>query len=270
MPLLRHRAGSGEPLVLIHGVASSWRDWKPVLPALERRFDVVALALPGHYEAPDFAPRVPATVDGLIAAVATELDRLALARPHLAGNSLGGWIALELAARGRAVTVSALAPAGLATAEEARAMERAVLRNHRLARVVSALSPIVAHSRLVARMVLAGSVRDASRIDPRETAYKLNAFARCPRFRELLRDLCARRVEHLADVRCPALVVWGDEDRRLPVAHAERFARAIPHARVAILPGAGHLPMWDDPAAVAELIADFALPEPARAQAVAR
>jgi pimeloyl-ACP methyl ester carboxylesterase len=256
--LLRHRAGRGEPLVLVHGVASSWRDWGPILPRLERRFEVVALALPGHFEAPDFAPGVPAALPSLVDAVESELDAQGIADAHLAGNSLGGWIALELARRGRARSVVALAPAGLSTADEARSLERGVRRNHSLARVLAPLAPLFARSRLAARLLLAAAVRDPARIDPQEAAYKLKAFAGCPRFRELVADLCARTARGLETIRCPVLVVWGDADRRLPVRQASRFATAIPAARLVVLPGVGHLPMWDDPDAIADLIVDFA------------
>jgi pimeloyl-ACP methyl ester carboxylesterase len=266
--LVRHRAGRGDPIVLIHGVASSWRDWKPVIPLLEERFEVVALALPGHYEAPDLAPGVAATVPALVDALEDEIDRLGIAPPHLAGNSMGGWIALELARRGRARSVAALAPAGLSTPEEARALGVAVRRNHRLARVLAPLAPAVARSHLLASCALAGTVRERRRIDPEEAAYKLKAFARCPRFDELVADLCSRAALGLERIACPVLVVWGDADRRLPVEQARRFVDAIPGARLAMLPGSGHLPMWDAPEAVARLLGELAgaaAPRPAAA-----
>src|SRR3954469_17571642 len=74
---------------------SSWRRWKPLLPMLTDRHDVIAVDLPGFGTAPPLADRTP-TAAGLADAVEAELDRLGLGRVHVAGNSLGGWIALEL------------------------------------------------------------------------------------------------------------------------------------------------------------------------------
>src|SRR3954449_5289051 len=113
MGLTQHRAGRGEALVLLHGLGLTWLCWKPVLPALEAVHDVVALDLPGFGASPALDDGRRPTVGALADAVEAELDRLGLDAPHLAGNSLGGWIALELARRGRARTVVALAPAGL-------------------------------------------------------------------------------------------------------------------------------------------------------------
>jgi pimeloyl-ACP methyl ester carboxylesterase len=251
----------------VHGVASSWRDWGPVIPGLAERFDVVALALPGHFEAPDFPSGVAPSLPALVDAVESQLDGLGIADAHVAGSSLGGWIALELARRGRCRSVVVLAPAGLATPEEARALESAVRRNHRLARVLSPWAPLLARSAVAARLLLAAAVREPGRIAPQEAAYKLKAFAGCPRFDELVADLCSRRAEGLEAIRCPALVVWGDADRRLPVRQASRFAAAIPGARLVVLPGIGHLPMWDDPEAVVRLVVDFAAPPAAQAAA---
>jgi pimeloyl-ACP methyl ester carboxylesterase len=90
------RSGSGAPLVLLHGIGMSRQVWDPVVPALARHFDVIAVDLPGFGEsAPAQAEPLPAT---LAAAVAGLLDEIGVTTPHLAGNSLGGWVALELAA----------------------------------------------------------------------------------------------------------------------------------------------------------------------------
>src|SRR5689334_17801657 len=103
--LTRHRGGSGPPLVLIHGLGLTWRSWLPVLGALEAHHDVVALDLPGFGASPPLPADVSPTPRALADRVVAELDRLGLDTPALAGNSLGGWVALQLAARGRACRV---------------------------------------------------------------------------------------------------------------------------------------------------------------------
>lgn len=108
----RHRTGSGEPLVLLHGFTNTWRVWLPVMPELESRFDVFAPTLGGHCGADPWRDGVEPTIAALADAAEAELDSAGIQTAHVAGNSLGGWLALELAKRGRALSVVALAPAG--------------------------------------------------------------------------------------------------------------------------------------------------------------
>ena len=93
----------GEPLVLVHGIGHTWRGWKPMLPLLERNFDVLAPDLPGFGHSPPLPPDRPAAPpEALADAVEHEMDAAGFQTAHVAGNSLGGWISLELARRGRA------------------------------------------------------------------------------------------------------------------------------------------------------------------------
>jgi pimeloyl-ACP methyl ester carboxylesterase len=97
-------------MVCLHGFTDTWRTWELVLPVLERHHDVLAPTLPGHAGGPPLAAEVG---DALLAdAVERAMDRAGFATAHLVGNSLGGDVALQLAARGRAEAVVALAPAG--------------------------------------------------------------------------------------------------------------------------------------------------------------
>ena len=107
-----HRAGSGAPMVLIHGFSASWGIWKPVLPALERHHDVLAPTLLGHSGGPEYIAGSHAISDAMADALERDMDSAGFERAHLVGNSLGGWLALELAARGRALSTTAFSPAG--------------------------------------------------------------------------------------------------------------------------------------------------------------
>ena len=102
MHLNYYRAGSGEPLVLIHGLGLRWQTWEPVLPRLTAERDVVVIDLPGFADSPPPPPGAPASIASLSRLVGEFLDQLGLERPHVAGNSLGGWLSLELAQLGRA------------------------------------------------------------------------------------------------------------------------------------------------------------------------
>src|SRR5215217_6660227 len=115
-PLDSHRGGSGEPLVLLHGIGHTWRGWKPMLPQLERSFDVLALDLPGFGHSSPLPAGVEPTPEALADAVEDAMDEAGVTAAHLAGNSLGGWIALELARRERALTVTAISPGAYSTA----------------------------------------------------------------------------------------------------------------------------------------------------------
>src|ERR687889_511348 len=113
MGLDHHRGGSGPPLVLIHGIGHTWRGWKPMLPLLERNFDVLAVDLPGFGHSPPLPAGTAPPPEALADEVEGAMDAAGFERAHIAGNSLGGWIALELAGRGRADTVEAISPGGL-------------------------------------------------------------------------------------------------------------------------------------------------------------
>src|SRR3954471_1570799 len=114
MGLAHHRGGAGDPVVLIHGVGSQWQVWRPVLPALEREREVIALDLPGFGGSPTLPIGVVPSAAALADAVAGFIDELGIERPVIGGTSLGGWVALELAKRERARAVVALSPAGFA------------------------------------------------------------------------------------------------------------------------------------------------------------
>ena len=105
-----HRGGSGPPLVCLHGFTDTWRTWELILPALERKHDVLAVTLAGHAGGPPIAGEISNAT--LADAVERAMDEAGLASARILGNSLGGYVSLQLASRGRAQSVVALAPAG--------------------------------------------------------------------------------------------------------------------------------------------------------------
>lgn len=231
--LTQHRGGSGPPLVLLHGLGLSWRWWRPVLGALERRHEVVALDLPGFGASPPLRDARP-TPARLADAVERELDSLGLDAPALVGNSLGGWLALELARRGRAARVVAIAPSGLELPPE-----RAY---------VIALNELM---------------RLRARVGAREAAREVRTFGRSPGFQATLAWTVGASVPgFLAEVRVPVRIAFGTHDVMLGAFTAPRFAAAIPGAELVPLPGLGHVPMHDDPARVARTILTFTAEPP--------
>src|SRR5262245_51253153 len=114
MVLAHVRSGRGEPLVLIHGLGSAGTIWSRIRPPLEKTFDVISVDLPGHGKTP-WAFGTPMSTRSMADYVVETLDEIGVARVHLLGNSLGGWVAVELAAAhpDRVASVTALAPAGM-------------------------------------------------------------------------------------------------------------------------------------------------------------
>jgi pimeloyl-ACP methyl ester carboxylesterase len=258
-----YRAGEGEPLVLIHGFTATWRCWLPVLGLLVPRFEVIAPTLHGH----DGGPVPPQVAHSL--AHATDhlellLDELGVGTAHLAGNSMGGALALELAKRGRARSVVAISPGGGWAEDDAREVERIIRlfkRTQRSARMTERH-----HERLLGRpgfrRIGMRDIMARGNLVPAEEAVLLTrSSTRCSVVDDVFVTMRngAGRVVDLDQVKAPTLVAWGDKDRLLPMdRHANRFRREIPGVRFEVMHGLGHTPMWDAPGRIAELIADFA------------
>jgi pimeloyl-ACP methyl ester carboxylesterase len=260
-----HRGGSGEPLVLIHGIGHTWRGWKPMLPELERRFDVMAVDLPGFGHSEPLPAGTDPTPEALADAVERQMLGAGFDTAHIAGNSLGGRIALELARRGRARTVTAIAPAGLQHARE-KQWGAGILRAMRwFARTVPA--PEAALRNPVTRCVLAGpSVARPWRYDPDLLIEATELYASCPGLYATLPHTFHAQPCGLTTLDTPVLLLWGSLDVILLPRQGRRFERLIPGAELRYIPGAGHVPMTDVPELLSEAIAEFALerrPQPA-------
>ena len=261
-----HRGGSGEPLVLIHGIGHTWRGWRPMLPELERRFDVLAVDLPGHGHSAPLPANVDSTVEALADAVEREMLGAGFDSAHLAGNSLGGWVSLELARRGRARTVTAISPAGLQHARE-KGWGAGILRAMRWATRNSRI-PEAALRNPISRSLLAGPAQARPwRYDPDLLIEAMELFANTPGFDATLPHLLDRQPRGLTTLDVPVLILWGDLDVILLPRQGRRFERLIPGAELRYLRGAGHTPMTDVPDVLSEAIAEFALDRPRAAGA---
>jgi len=256
--LVQHRGGGGPPLVLLHGLGLTWRSWPPVLPALEAHHDVIALDLPGFGASAPLGRGVRPTPRALTHAVVGELDALGLDRPIVVGNSLGGWIALELARLGRAERVVAIAPSGLEAAHE-RTYVIGLNELMRLrARVAAPLGRAVT-TPLATRSMLLGGLRTRPwKVDPEDASHELRCFGRSRGFQPTLRwTLGAAAARGLGEIDVPVLIAFGTHDVMLGAFTAPRFSIAIPRADLRPLPGLGHVPMNDDPDLVARTVLDF-------------
>ena len=198
----QHRGGAGEPLVLVHGIGHTWRGWKPMLPLLEPRFDVLAIDLPGFGRSPALPPGVESTPETLADSVEGAMDAAGFERAHVAGNSLGGWIGLELGRRGRALTVTAISPAGLAWGREG-AWGAAVLRAMRWV-TRNAPVPAAVLRNVAGRTLLAGpQLGRPWRADPDDLIEQTPMFAQAEGFEATLPNVLGRQVRGLDEIRCP-------------------------------------------------------------------
>ena len=252
-----HRGGSGPPLVCLHGFTDTWRTWDLVLPALERHHEVLAPTLPGHAGGPALPAEVRASV--LADAVERAMDAAGFATAHLAGNSLGGYVALQLAARGRARSVVALAPAGgwAAGDESFRDTLAFFMTMQEQLAAVAPYADAIAATRDGRRRATQFITTRFEHIPPALVAHLIRGAAGCTGAAALI-ALALREGYDLdaAAIACPVRVVWGTADRLLPwPSAAERFRSDwLPHADWVELDGAGHCPQLDVPVEAAQLI----------------
>jgi pimeloyl-ACP methyl ester carboxylesterase len=225
------RAGAGSPVVLIHGLGGSAEWWKHNLDALAREHTVAAIDLVGFGRNRLFLRRshLPLQFEEVASLLARWIESEFDEPVHLVGNSMGGHIAIHVAAR-RPDLVRSLTlvnATGIPFALDPRA------------HVVNlALPPgLMSLARLIAR--------DLFRAGPLSFSIALARLLRNDA-RPLLRTL-----------RMPVLLLWGEHDPLVPLAYAEQMREAIAGARLVVLPGAAHVPMWENPAAFNDALLAF-------------
>jgi pimeloyl-ACP methyl ester carboxylesterase len=251
-----HRGGSGTPILLLHGISVTWRTWKPVLPLLEQHHDVIAPTLLGHSGAAPLAEGIAPSLDALVDGVEAELDKLGLDRVHVVGNSLGGWISLELARRRRARSVVLFSPAGAYRSNLRMALLTAGMRaGFELMENRGDWLERLAHTPRGRRLLLSSQVAHPERYDPGQLVADIRAIRNAPVVRPLLGVLMDKPLAPLPDPGCPVRVVWAKKDRVIPFQHyGEPMLELVPSAELIMLDGVGHVPMSDRPDTVARLI----------------
>lgn len=248
------RAGSGAPLLLIHGIGHRREAWGGVPELLAQRHDVVAIDLPGFGRSPRPVRPDTGRVESLAEQVARWLPSLGLERPHVVGNSLGGIIALHLAAAGHAASVTALSPAGFAT-PVGMAVATANLVGMRAGSYVpERVLRTATRSDRIRRIAMRNLYENADRITPDQfigdTLNLRRSKGFWPTFAHSARGF---RLPQVPD-DLPLTIGWGTKDKLLLPTQAERARAAYPHARIVKLPRCGHVPMVDDPALVVRVV----------------
>ncbi len=272
MELNHHRAGTGPPLVLIHGIGSRWQVWNPVLPRLEAEREVIALDLPGFGASPMPPPETPPGIPSLTRLVAEFMDSLGLEKPHVAGNSLGGWISLELARQDLVSSATALSPGGFFNQREADYARASLRSTVRLARRLAPRAERLVRSPTARRMLFRQVAAYPARIPPEDAVLHLRGIAEGPWFDETLGAIASTdRFTGGEQIEVPVTIGWGERDWLLLPRQARRAQRRIPSARVIMLSRCGHVPTYDDPERVAALLLEgSAVPLRATAAPAAR
>lgn len=266
------RGGSGEPLVLIHGGGGTRRLWRTTIPLLEERHDVLAVTLTGHFGGREWPAGAEPGIEALVDGVERDMDAAGFETAHLAGGSVGSLVAFELARRGRARSVVAIAPAG--GWEQGSIEARRVAWIYRLlvegARRFGRLAPAVATRPRLRRLAVWHHFAHAERMSPDDFVHLVAGAAGISRFGEAIAAFArSPGLERAGELRCPVLLAFPEKDHILPRRrYGGRLIAGIPHAEVVDLPGTGHAAMVDDPELVARTILDFtarhADSEPAR------
>lgn len=264
MDLVFDRRGDGHPLVLLHGLGSRWQVFAPIIDTLAERFEVLSVDLPGFGASAPLPGRTD--VAALTDAVQAWLADQGVDRPHVAGNSTGGAIALELADRGAVRTATGLAPIGFWSARE-RAFTQMSMRGTRdFSRATRAFTPALAGSPVARTLSLSQYYARPWALAPAEVVEGVDALISAPAFDDVNASFTGYLAPATAADRVPVTIVWGGKDRLLPPRQLERARRRLPRARHVLLPHVGHLMMADDPQAVAAAVVTATqAPEPAPA-----
>lgn len=247
MTVSHGRLGSGEPLVLIHGIGSERCMWQPVLEPLAVHHDVIAVDMPGFGASPPLPEGVDPTPANLARAVGDLVEELGFERVHVCGNSLGGWVALELARLGRAHTVTAISPAGLWGRPARVGPTRGTAR--RWASALAPVLPLLMLSARARRLALGTFVGHPERVPRRAAARMVSSYGRATAYEATSYAMRSSYLVDAHEIDVPITVAWGDRDRILRPAplHA-------PDVVAVTLRDCGHLPTWDAPELVARLI----------------
>ena len=250
-----HREGSGPPLVLLHGIGLRWQINQPIIARLAGEHEMIACDSPGFGQSPPLPDAMRPTIVAYATAFEDFFAEQELERPHLVGNSMGGAIALELARRGSARSVTAISPAGFWSPPERRFCQLSLAPLTQTPQTARAMIEALARTRPGRLALLWQVFGHPSRVPVEVVVATLRDAWAAPAFAGALaafEDYGFAEGEQLTDT--PVTIAWGLHDRLLPHrTQAARARRLLPSARHLTL-GVGHVPFYDDPAVVAEAI----------------
>lgn len=252
------RRGQGKPLILVHGLGSSWRTWQTILEPLAAERAVVALDLPGFGKSPPLAGEV--SVRTLATAVSRFLGEHDLLGADAVGCSFGARLVLELARRGDVLgTVVSLGPGGFWAGRERLAYHASLCLSMRLARGLGFAMPALAAHEWARVLMLARFSSQAGRLPPSLVLEEMHSLASAPSFNLVLKDFVRGlplEGSAIGTLAKPVVIGWGRLDRLCVPSQAVRAQQLFPDARLHWFERCGHYPHWDQPEETARLILD--------------
>ena len=252
--------GAGEPLLLIHGTGSNLRVWDPLVDRLAARRAVIAVDLPGFGLSPRMKPGTPPTPFGFARVLAGFLRELGHHTAHVAGNSVGGWTALEMAKLGAARSVVALSPAGLWAWRTPLYTKLSVSATRLSCRLLDPLMPTLLSRPLGRKVAMWQQFAHPERLPPRAAVEAARTFAYSPGFEEHLIATGRERFVGGRSIEVPVTVAFGQRDRLLLRNQSRHRVELPPQTRWFELPDCGHVPTYDDPSLVARVLLEGSAP----------
>jgi pimeloyl-ACP methyl ester carboxylesterase len=246
------RSGSGEPLVLIHGVGHRRQAWNPVVDLLARSYEVYAIDLAGFGESPGLPDGMTYSMDNACQNLADNFANWGIENPHVVGNSLGGALALELAARGQVRSVTALSPAGFFRGPDRLVALLVLLALKFTSYLPPAFLAPAMKSAVMRRAIGRSLFEHGDRLTAEEFLGDTAALRHGSGFFPVLRAGVTYAFRDKVDV--PVTIAWGTRDKVLLYGQAGVAAERLPMARHVPLPGCGHVPMIDDPSLIARVV----------------
>ncbi len=241
------RAGNGEPLLLIHGLGATRLVWKPQIERLGRERDVIAIDMPGFGQSAPLANGASPAPAALAGTIARFCSSLGIDRPHVAGNSLGGWVALELAKAGAAASACLISPAGLWQ----NPLGPRSIDTRRIAKLLRPLILTLARGKRTREGMLRSVIGRPEKVPAADGLQLIRDWIDADGYEASNEEMRRHVFEDPHEVKVPVTIAWGELDRL--VAPPKRHRRP-PGAEFVVLPGCGHTPNWDDPELVARIL----------------
>jgi pimeloyl-ACP methyl ester carboxylesterase len=254
-------ASEKSPMVLLHGLSSSGKAWRDVVPLLAEVYDAHAPTSLGHVGGATVQKR-PVTLTDVVDEAERYLDDHGLDQPHVVGHSMGGFVAIEVARRGRAASVCAITPGGFWNRDDERktASLDEVIRGIAMGRRIRWIYPLLVKPKFLRRLVLQSGAGDGARVSEARAVEMFHDALGCT----VVEDIAASSefIAPLDPLPCPVDIVWAEKDPIIPPASYEAEARKrLPGASFHTLPGLAHEPMVDAPELVARTILAVTAPD---------
>jgi pimeloyl-ACP methyl ester carboxylesterase len=236
--------GTGEPLLLLHGLGGAKEIWDPVVERLAAERETIAVDMPGFGGSPPLPAHLEPSAANLALAIRGFCTAQGLECPHVAGNSLGGWVALEMGRNGWAASVTAISPAGLWR----RPLGARRFDPHRWARLLRPAVSAALRTRRGRVLMLRTSIAKPERVPAGLGRKLVLGWVDAPSYEGANRAMRTHVFDPAGYPQIPVTLAWGELDRLVGPPRPERRPGG---ARFVVLPGVGHTPTWDDPGLVA-------------------